>query len=503
MTTPTPGQPLSEADVSLLQPGDWLLCEFGEDRFGVTRSAFQFSHTTIGNVVHGVDGRTCVNIGRCVFLGRPDQDGWIFNPEGWAENPVPGVTIEYRCRSGSTWALPVSLPSEALRWGNSGWSGDIIAYRPHAPVSRPGDGVEGERDSKLLDAIERVDRWANYAYTYADTIAVASPLSTFTAGDLRLILSALTPPAEPVSRPGDGVEGGWIVSNGNDDRWRAWDQGNPIWVDDPAKATRYARREDAEAVHTEDEDAWCVKPYTNSASDVGEMIRHVCDFQVDSKSGISICTEPTCRKVQRKRGRGMCPSCARGEVRHFSTDDGFWLEIECSAGGTNEHGLNGWFSTIEHYPDGSSKRREYVATDSPVHLTLTPPAEPVSRPAGEGETTQHTPRCWGRTSYSDEMAHCYCKPAGEGEREAVARQIQALLAIKNPSHPVPGLARELLQRAAALLSPAAPDAGGGDDLAGKLKAIRDKFLMPTPDKEHTDYAVMTRCIAALQPGGER
>ena len=51
---------------------------------------------------------------------------------------------------------------------------------------------------------------------------------------------------------------------------------------------------------------------------------------------------------------------------------------------------------------------------------LTPPAEPASRPAGEGETTQHTPRCWGRTSYSDEMAHCYCKPAGEGEREAVA-----------------------------------------------------------------------------------
>jgi hypothetical protein len=52
-----------------------------------------------------------------------------------------------------------------------------------------------------------------------------------------------------------------------------------------------------------------------------------------------------------------------------------------------------------------------------------PPAEPVSRPAGEGETTQHTPCCWGRTSYSDEMAHCYCKPAGEGEREAVARLI--------------------------------------------------------------------------------
>lgn len=36
-----------------------------------------------------------------------------------------------------------------------------------------------------------------------------------------------------------------------------------------------------------------------------------------------------------------------------------------------------------------------------------------------------------------------------------------------------------------------------EDLAGKLKAIRDKFLMPTPDKDFTDYAVMTRCIDAL------
>ena len=135
-------------------------------------------------------------------------------------------------------------------------------------------------------------------------------------------------------------------------------------------------------------------------------------------------------------------------------------------------------------------------------------------PAGEGETTQHTPRCWGRTSYSDEMAHCYCKPAGEGEREAVDWKNRA-----------EGLEADL--RSAVLVAwrrgaenwcrwnypqwvewlercrPAAPDAGGGEDLAGKLKAIRDKFLFPTPDKDHTDYAVMTRCIAALQPGGER
>lgn len=36
-----------------------------------------------------------------------------------------------------------------------------------------------------------------------------------------------------------------------------------------------------------------------------------------------------------------------------------------------------------------------------------------------------------------------------------------------------------------------------EDLAGKLKAIRDKFLMPTPDKDFTDYAIMTRCVERL------
>ena len=49
-----------------------------------------------------------------------------------------------------------------------------------APTEPAGD-VAGAR--------ERVSRWANYEYTYEDTVAVSSPLVTFTAGDLRLILS--------------------------------------------------------------------------------------------------------------------------------------------------------------------------------------------------------------------------------------------------------------------------------------------------------------------------
>lgn len=62
-----------------------------------------------------------------------------------------------------------------------------------------------------------------------------------------------------------------------------------------------------------------------------------------------------------------CPACCRGEVFGLSTDDGFWVEMGASAGGAHEHGMNGWLELIEHYPDGTQKRREYVATDSPLY----------------------------------------------------------------------------------------------------------------------------------------
>lgn len=60
-------------------------------------------------------------------------------------------------------------------------------------------------------------------------------------------------------------QGGFIVANGTGDRWRAWEQGMPVWVDDRTKATRYHRREDAGAVHAEDEDAWRIEPFAPAA----------------------------------------------------------------------------------------------------------------------------------------------------------------------------------------------------------------------------------------------
>jgi len=54
---------------------------------------------------------------------------------------------------------------------------------------------------------------------------------------------------------------GWVVKSGDGRRFRTWRDGFSAWTDDCECATRYARRQDAEAVHKEDEDAWFVVPF--------------------------------------------------------------------------------------------------------------------------------------------------------------------------------------------------------------------------------------------------
>ena len=52
---------------------------------------------------------------------------------------------------------------------------------------------------------------------------------------------------------------GFIVGDGGQTQWRRWQDGECVWTDDPSLATRYARREDADAVHYGDDDVWCIK----------------------------------------------------------------------------------------------------------------------------------------------------------------------------------------------------------------------------------------------------
>lgn len=89
-----------------------------------------------------------------------------------------------------------------------------------------------------------------------------------------LNISTCDPDFDPQSRvtingyafhPGSGSPGGWVVGNADGTRWRAWNDCGPCWVEDRDKATRYARREDAEAVHLNDEDCWTIQAYCGPA----------------------------------------------------------------------------------------------------------------------------------------------------------------------------------------------------------------------------------------------
>ncbi len=68
----------------------------------------------------------------------------------------------------------------------------------------------------------------------------------------------MTLPAAP-ERTADSS--GWVVGNGDGTKWRRWTDCGPEWTPDISAATRFARREDAEAVHAGDEDAWTVQTY--------------------------------------------------------------------------------------------------------------------------------------------------------------------------------------------------------------------------------------------------
>lgn len=198
--TPTPGQPLSEADVSLLQPGDWLL--------HTGRSAVRF-HTLYGYVgeqkvvVTDAAGSFQDYHGFFTFLGRPDQDGWI---EGSAY--PDGLCIDVKWKHDRPWlGRDDAHTFERIQ---------VTHWRPHAPVSHPGDGVEGEREQYLRDNLDVV--WTAVEDMAKIGIQVARTNKNYATEDRdraridfigevcrRWAQSSLTPPAEPVSRPaGEG-----------------------------------------------------------------------------------------------------------------------------------------------------------------------------------------------------------------------------------------------------------------------------------------------------------
>lgn len=66
---------------------------------------------------------------------------------------------------------------------------------------------------------------------------------------------------QPWNKGGKEGRFGWIVANSDQDLFRVWLNGMPEWTSEKANATRYYRREDAEAVHMDDEEVWYVLPF--------------------------------------------------------------------------------------------------------------------------------------------------------------------------------------------------------------------------------------------------
>lgn len=80
------------------------------------------------------------------------------------------------------------------------------------------------------------------------------------AGEAFKVVDAALATHSPAPMAGEG----WIVGN-NVGQWRTFDTFGWAWTDRRDLAVRYARREDAELVHGDDEDSWRVEQYPAAA----------------------------------------------------------------------------------------------------------------------------------------------------------------------------------------------------------------------------------------------
>jgi len=79
-----------------------------------------------------------------------------------------------------------------------------------------------------------------------------------TASELRACRAgyALAIAARPAQA---GEVAGFVIGDGQGKRWRCWGESGPEWTTDRDAALRFSRREDAEAVARNDEDAWQIQ----------------------------------------------------------------------------------------------------------------------------------------------------------------------------------------------------------------------------------------------------
>ena len=522
--TPTPGQPLSEADVSLLTKLIDTLKPFAE-----VADAFRQCH------VVEICAPTPDNPSRQIM---PMPREWFER----AADDLEAVAIQLHHRG----VLSEGQASKITGLDRVEVRKLADAYRPHAPVSCPGDGVEGEvlmaqdtsegskslwsigswlsaalDDPNVCEAMKadirdwfgegghvRATSWpevtADWAETYCEltgkdpdgqqvTFVDGGTVTTFRDMARREIeamlcaapkaavraIAALTPPAEPVSRPAGEGEREAVAR---------------LMVDRTGVGTLGLSYDSSMAV----------------ARDLAAEI-------------IALLSP-------------AAPDAGGGSLGPLGKEPDSALKIATDLHAAYEQLIYGLpkYLDAENLTDEENMIREaYITLDVTAHrlAALTPPAEPVSRPAGEGEATDNLvdrfaealkaklraagekygfgdawkhddwrekliedlwrhvqkgdPRdvaaycafAWyhgwslslgepmGPIFFSDQNAEA--RYVGKGEREAVARLMVdrtgvGTLGLSYDSSMA--VARDLAAEIIALLRPAAPDAGGGDTL---------------------------------------
>ena len=173
-----------------------------------------------------------------------------------------------------------------------------------------------------------------------------------------------------------------------------------------------------------------------------------------------------------------------------------WAETYCELTGKNPDGQQVTFVdgvTVTTFRDMAKREIEAMLCAAPkaavrAIAALTPPAEPVSRPAGEGEREagDYTMALAERQAFED-----HTDLAAHIERMATTGRIGSMIEWD-------GFLRSLN---VALLSPAAPGAGGGalaDVAAERRRQIDVEGWTPEHDDEHAngELATAAACYAA-------
>lgn len=136
---------------------------------------------------------------------------------------------------------------------------------------------------------------------------------------ISLLLLTRTPSSERVATD----ESGWLIENGKQGdelRYRNFEQGNQTWTKDPNEALRFARRVDAEKFSAEDEEAWRVVEHMWSDAGASHPYCSRCKSPAPSMSGCvaeDCAVKPSVRSSARLATEAVPVADIEAEIAHI------------------------------------------------------------------------------------------------------------------------------------------------------------------------------------------